>query len=204
MEPSVSSFILRLFFIFISSFPLILHAQGRERRDDAPQGKIVGRTGVVGNTVYRGYADRAAAARLPDRTLTNRYRTNALRRYDAYYGRYPNVTYGSTYGAMGYPSTVYDGAYGYPNSLNEPNYGVYGYPNTMIDPYYGGTGYNYSMYPNYSNYPIYPNPTAYPNYRSYYYNPGMYNPNTTFVNPPASLNYPTGYPGYSETYFRPR
>jgi hypothetical protein len=78
-------------------------------------------------------------------------------------------------------NNAYDGPYGY--------YGHYGYPAPM---YYGN-------YP-YSPPPIYSNPYASPGYMPYYYNPGMYNPNTNFVNPPSSLNYPTGYPTYSETY----
>lgn len=76
----------------------------------------------------------------------------------------------------------------------------YGYPNPNYDSYYGNYNYNYPSYSQYSTYPIYPNQYAYPGYRPYYYNPGMYNPNTTFVNPPSSLNSPTGYPSYSETY----
>lgn len=92
----------------------------------------------------------------------------------------------------GLNSPTYEGQYGY-------YYGPYGYPNPVYDPNYGGNYYNYP----YSTYPSYPNPYMYPRYRPYYYNPGMYNPDTNFINPPSSLNYPTGYPMYSETYIRP-
>lgn len=57
-----------------------------------------------------------------------------------------------------------------------------------FDPHYGGYNYNDSPYP---TAPIYPNTAMFPNYP---YNPGMYNSNTNFVNPPSSLNSPTGYP----------
>lgn len=77
-------------------------------------------------------------------------------------------------------------------------YGTYGYPNTTYDSYYGNYNYNYPSYSSYSNYPIYPNTYVYPGYRASY-NPGMYNRNTTFVNPPSSLNSPYG-PVYSQTY----
>lgn len=81
-----------------------------------------------------------------------------------------------------------------------PYYGNYGYPTnntTPFDPYDGTYSYTYPSY----FYPIYPtNSYIYPSYGVYYYNPGMYNPNTTFVNPPSSLNYPMRYPSYSETY----
>ncbi len=94
--------------------------------------------------------------------------------------------YGSPYGTYSYPAS--------------PSYGVYGYPTSIYNAPYGVYGYNYPSYSSYSNYPVYSNPYGYPGYRAYYYNPGMYNPNTTFVNPPSSLNYRYGYPAYSETY----
>ncbi|MBA2369356.1 MAG: hypothetical protein H0V82_10100 [Candidatus Protochlamydia sp.] len=75
-----------------------------------------------------------------------------------------------------------------------------GYNEIYSNPY-GTYNYNnpYSAYPySYAN-PY--NTGAYPYYTGYNYNPGIYNPNTTFVNPPDSLNYPTGYPGYSESYY---
>jgi hypothetical protein len=75
---------------------------------------------------------------------------------------------------------VYDNPYAYGSYYGNP-YGAYNY--------------------NYPAYSAYPNPYVDPYYGAYYYNPGMYNPNTTFVNPPDPLNYPTGYPGYSETYY---
>lgn len=83
----------------------------------------------------------------------------------------------------------YDGLY----------YGPYAYPSPIYDPYYGAYNSNYP----YSTFPSYPNPYIYSNYRSMYYNPGMYNPNTNFINSPSRLNYPTGYPMYSETYIYP-
>lgn len=80
-------------------------------------------------------------------------------------------------------------------------YGQYAYPAPVYDPYYGTS--SYPSYSPYSTYPSYPNPYMYPRYRAYYYNPGMYNPDTSFVNPPSSLNYRTGYPRYSQSYIYP-
>ena len=86
-------------------------------------------------------------------------------------------------------------AYHYSSRSNYPVrqvYRTYTYP----------SAYGYSTpygYPSAYGYPNYSNPYGYPGYGAYYYNPGMYNPQTTFVNPPSSLNYPTGNPGYSET-----
>lgn len=124
-------------------------------------------------------------------------------------GAYP--AYGASYGAYGYPNYSYDPAYSsytypgfsnnqiyggnYPSSLSTSTYPIY--PNTYTSPYpntYGGYPGNYGSYGSYG----YQN-LGYPNY---YYNPGMYNPNTVFVNPPSSMNYPTGYPSYWESYYR--
>lgn len=190
-------------FTFISTSPSII--QGVERRDDdAPQGKFVGTQGVERTGAIR-YTDPNQNFR--QRANINRYQRNALR-YNSYNRGYPNAGYGTygavpgygTYGgAYGYPNTMIDsyGSYGYPNTMYDTNLGLYGNPNAMYDPYYGAPAYNNP----YSGYPNYPNPYGNP---GYYYNPGMYNPNTTFVNPPSSLNSPLGYPGYSETYFRAR
>jgi hypothetical protein len=119
--------------------------------------------------------------------------------YNAYYGTtgYPTTYNPSYYGSTGYPATTYNapyGNYGDLNILNNSYYNMSGSPTSFYNPY--GT-YNYN-YP-YSSYSTYPNPYGYTGYRPYYPGGSMYNPNTTFVNPPSSLNAPR-YPVYSETY----
>lgn len=167
------SFLLGLTVIIMSSFPLVVNADSRERKVDARRNERISKQsiGITGRQDL-GLTGRANYA-LRNRTLDT-YRDNATR----------NV-YGSYYGTYGYPAPSY--------------YGTYGYPNDLYDSYYGTYDYRYPSYSSYSTYPIYSNSYVYPGYRSYY-NPGMYNPNTVFVNPPSSLNYPTGYPVYSENY----
>jgi hypothetical protein len=172
----VFSFLLGLIVILMSSLPLALHANGKERRGGAREGRdrdISQQKARITERKDLGIAGRT------DRNLRDR-RLDRFRDYTNYYGRY-----GSYYGTYGYPSSAY--------------YGYYGYPSSIYDSYYGNYNYNYP-YSLYSNYPTYPNPYVNPYYGGYYYNPGMYNPNTIFVNPPSSMNYPYGYPGYSETY----
>lgn len=205
--------------MLINSLPLIGHASEDDLavRDDAPRGKIVG-AGRVGQQYPR------LAAR-PDRDLRartlDRYRGNAARYYgyNSYYGNYGGYPAGSYFDTYGNPNSTYNtyyGAYGYPTSAYNNYYGAYGnplsgsYPLSNYDSYYGAYNPNYSTLSPYATYPnpYAPNPYANPGYNPYYspYRPydypggSMYNPNTTFVNPPSSLNYPTGYPMYSESY----
>lgn len=199
----VFSFFSGLTVILMSSLPLTVHANVQEGNVNAHQGEFVGRqgAGIDGQ-------QNIALTTVTNRNLYNRYRDSTLRSYGygSYYGTY-NSGYPSSFSYSTYPI--------YANSYVYPGYGTYYYnpgmynPNTTFVnppsslntptsyPIYSGT-YNYAN--PYSTYPTYQNPYAYPGYGAYYYNPGMYNPNTTFVNPPSSLNYPTGYPMYSETY----
>jgi hypothetical protein len=205
------SLLLGLSVILVSSFPANANADGRKDRDHVRQGKDMGKhdarivkregLGTAGQT-NRDLRDRSF-----DRDRGNT--ANYYGQSSSYYGNYgyPGNSY---YGNYGYPGNSYYGAYGY---LGNSYYGANGYlgnayygaNNSYLgNSYYGAYDSNYLPYSSYStyNYPNYPNAYTYgyPGYDTYYYNPGMYNPNTVFVNPPSSLNYATGYPLYSENY----
>lgn len=213
--------------VFMSAFPLLVHASNiLEGPDDAPRGKIVG-AGTKAPTWQSIEMDNRNNQTFQNRSL-NQYQINAARNYSqsrSYDGLsgYPatiNNAYYGAYGAYGYPNSLYDSNYGnynYPNSAYNPYYGA-GYPNSLYDSYYGSGNSTYeNYYGNYgpsispynsyyeaynSNYPYsnYSNPyAAYPSYRPYYPSGNMYNPNTVFINPPSSLNAPR-YPIYSESY----
>lgn len=221
MSRIIFSFLLGSMIILMSSLPSIASAdKKREGHHDRArqQSKIIGKQGKQGTGITErqdlrvaGRADRDLRNRTLERDQANLARYSA--QYNSYYGLSGYPTTSSYYGTYGYPTSVYNnyyGAYGYPTGLSNTYYGTYGYPTSLYDTSYGAYGYPTSLYDTYydtynypsslsSTYPIYSNPYVYPGYNPYY-NPGMYNPNTIFVNPPSSLNYPSGYPGYSETY----